>query len=354
MFLIREVEPKDIEDLYKLASMANFINLPKDRSLLSKKIVRSVNSFRNRQKESSEAEYMFVMEDLENSRIVGSSMIAAQHGTPEEPHSFFSVLPKRKVSRSLHMGFLHQVLRLGFIYDGPSEIGGLVLAPEYRAHPDKLGKLLSFSRFVYVAARRPQFKDEILCELMPPFNDRGESPIWEEIGRKFTNLRYDEADRLSRRNKEFITNLFPEGDIYTCMLSGEAREAIGEVGSETLPVKKMLESIGFTYRNMIDPFDGGPHYWAKTNAIEPVKRSRRIKVAKSARPNKALKAQRSSSGIVMSFSKKGLRAAKMEIQFHSANEILLNNDLKEALGIEDSTELWYLEVDRDPTRKNPA
>jgi arginine N-succinyltransferase len=354
MFLIREVEPKDIEDLYKLASMANFINLPRDRSLLVKKISRSQNSFKAKQKIPAECEYMFVLEDLESNRVVGSSIIMGQHGTPEEPHSFFTVLPKRKVSRSLHMGFLHQVLRLGFIYDGPSEIGGLVLMPDYRSHPDKLGKLLSFVRFLYIAARRPQFKDEILCELMPPFNERGESPIWEEIGRKFTNLRYDEADRLSRRNKEFITNLFPEGDIYTCMLSGEARESIGEVGPDTLPVKKMLETIGFTYRNMIDPFDGGPHYWAKTNSIDPVKRSRRVRVGKAPKGGKLPKGGKTLSGMLLSFSKKGVRVMKLDLPFISGQEILLDAQTKEWLGVEDSTELWFLEVDYDSYRKNPS
>jgi arginine N-succinyltransferase len=343
MFVLREADPRDIDDLFELAGMATFINLPRDRGLLAKKVAKSVQSFRGKLKDSREAEYLFVLEDRSLGKIIGTSMIVGQHGTPDEPHTYFMVLPKRKISKSLHMGFLHQVLRLGFDYDGPTEFGGLVLKNEYRSHPEKLGLLLSFLRFAYVAARRPQFRDEILCELMPPFNERGESPIWEGIGRKFTNLRYDEADRLSRRNKEFITSLFPEGDIYTCMLDAEAREAIGQVGPETQGVKRMLESIGFRYRNMIDPFDGGPHYWVKTDRADPLRRTRRVR--KSAR--KEAKDFAETEGLLLNFSKRGLRAARVSLRLKGA-EFVASPEVEAELGIEETTECYFLELKATP------
>jgi arginine N-succinyltransferase len=214
------------------------------------------------------------------------------------------------------------------------------LQPEYRKHPEKLGKLLSFVRFMYVAARRGQFREQILSELMPPFNERGESPIWEDIGRKFTNLRYDEADRLSRRNKEFITSLFPEGDIYTCMLASEAREAIGQVGEDTLPVKRMLESIGFQYRDMIDPFDGGPHFWAKTSAVDPVKRTKALKPFRGSKLPKGLKEV---SGMLMTVSKKGVRALQTTIEW-KGNEFIFEKSLADALGADEKSQFYFLEL----------
>jgi arginine N-succinyltransferase len=51
----------------------------------------------------------------------------------------------------------------------------------------------------------------------------------------------------------------------------EAREAIGKVGKETEPVKKMLESIGFKYTHEVDPFDGGPHFRCALRDIKPIK-----------------------------------------------------------------------------------
>ena len=55
------------------------------------------------------------------------------------------------------------------------------------------------------------------------------------------------------------------------LLPIEARNAIGKVGADTMPVKKMLEDAGFKYTNEVDPFDGGPHYRAKLNEIIPIK-----------------------------------------------------------------------------------
>jgi arginine N-succinyltransferase len=121
-------------------------------------------------------------------------------------------------------------------------------------------------------ARNPErFKPMVHSELMPPFDKNGNSPLWEAIGRKFLNMNYVEADILSRSNKEFILSLFPSENIYQTLLPLEAREAIGKVGKETEPVRRMLESIGFKYTYEVDPFDGGPHYRCPLKEIKPIK-----------------------------------------------------------------------------------
>ena len=114
---------------------------------------------------------------------------------------------------------------------------------------------------------------------MPPLDSEGNAPLWEAIGRRFMNMNYDEADKLSRSNKEFILSLFPSENIYMTLLPYEARNAIGKVGKDTEPVKAMLEKIGFKYNQEVDPFDGGPHYRANIDDIKPIKESfyRRIK-----------------------------------------------------------------------------
>ena len=53
---------------------------------------------------------------------------------------------------------------------------------------------------------------------------------------------------------------------------------IGVVGSKTKGVEKMLKEVGFTYSERIDPFDGGPHFHAKTDDVTLVKQTRRAKV----------------------------------------------------------------------------
>lgn len=273
MFLLRNVELKDLDDLYELSGKVFFINLPHDRKIIQDKIKKSLECFKNPSSSLENNYYIFVAEDLDTNKVIGVSMIHAQHGTDNEPHFFLRVSHENKYSNTINTGFVHGTLRLGLDTNGPTEIGGLVLSPEYRGHKDKLGKQMSFVRFLYMSQNKSQFKEDIHSELMPPLDQHGQSPLWEAIGRRFMNMDYIEADKLSRSNKEFILSLYPSDNIYMTLLPIEARNAIGKVGKDTQPVKKMLESIGFIYTNEVDPFDGGPHYRAKLESIKPVRES---------------------------------------------------------------------------------
>jgi arginine N-succinyltransferase len=279
-FLIRSAREEDLEELYRLSNLVYFINLPADRDILKEKIRVSTESFSGAIVDKFAREYIFVLENLEDHTLVGTSMIIARHGNPAEPHMYFHLKEIQKYSETIHAGFIHKVLQLKFDPDGPTEIGGLVINPSYRGHKGKLGRQLSYARFLFIKMKRRSFKNYILSELMPPLTESGESVLWEAVGRKFTNLSYQEADVLSRKNKEFVTSLFPKGDIYTCLLPGEARDAIGKVGEGAQPVRHMLERIGFKWKEHIDPFDGGPHYWAETDKITVIKAARRMTVAR--------------------------------------------------------------------------
>lgn len=271
MFILRSVQPHDLKDLYKLSNIMIFINLPPDEELISNKIESSMRSFKNPSSDLSENYYIFVLEDSETSEILGVSMIHAQHGTDAEPHFYLTVGQEAKFSQTINTGFVHGTLKLGLDSNGPTEIGGLILNPDYRGHKEKLGKQLSYVRFLFMANSPERFKSMIHSELMPPLDRHGNSPLWEAVGRRFLNMNYHEADVLSRNNKEFILSLFPSENIYQTLLPMEARESIGKVGKETEPVKKMLESIGFKYTYEVDPFDGGPHYRCPLKDIKPIK-----------------------------------------------------------------------------------
>ncbi len=271
MFVLRSVQPKDLKDMLKLSTIMNFINLPSDEELISSKIESSMKSFKTPNSNLSKNYYIFVLEDFNAGEVLGVSMIHAQHGTENEPHFYLSVGQEAKFSQTINTGFVHGTLKLGLDSNGPTEIGGLILNPSFRGHGDKLGKQLSFVRFLFMGIHPERFKPMIHSELMPPFDKHGNSPLWEAIGRRFMNMNYQEADVLSRNNKEFILSLFPSENIYQTLLPMEAREAIGKVGKETEPVRKMLESIGFRYTYEVDPFDGGPHYRCALRDIKPIR-----------------------------------------------------------------------------------
>jgi arginine N-succinyltransferase len=147
--------------------------------------------------------------------------------------------------------------------------------PAYRTSPERLGTMISYVRFLYIGAHRELFRDEVVAELLPPLEPDGTSHLWEALGRKFTDMSYAEADLLSKKNKEFIKGLFPEGVIYATLLPKEAQDVIGKVGATTRGVEKLLRRIGFRYAHRVDPFDGGPHFAATPDEILPVRETRR-------------------------------------------------------------------------------
>lgn len=278
MLLLRDVATTDLPGLQQLAAVLNTVNLPNDEKELQKIIDTSVRSFSGRIRDPMEREYLFVLEDVRSGKLVGTSMIIARHGTREAPHVFFEVSKRQTYSATIDRHFEHTVLSIAYHYDGPTEIGGLVVDPALRGQ-GKPGKQLSFVRFLFIGMHRPWFRDHVLAELLPPLLPDGRSLLWEALGRKFTGLTYAEADRMSRQNKEFIKELFPASDIYATLFTERTQKVIGRVGPETEGVKKMLERIGFRYVERIDPFDGGPHFEARTEDVSLIRAMRKCKVA---------------------------------------------------------------------------
>ena len=56
----------------------------------------------------AEREFVFVLEDLATKRIIGTSMIYAQHGTKRAPHIFFRVENDERYSVTLDRYFVHR------------------------------------------------------------------------------------------------------------------------------------------------------------------------------------------------------------------------------------------------------
>ena len=115
-----------------------------------------------------EREYLFVLENTTSEAVVGTSLVIAQHGTKEAPHTYYEVSEREHVLGQLDRHFRHKVLSIAYNYAGPTEIGGLVVDPPYRSGPEKPGKQLSYVRFLFLAMHRALFRERVLAELMPP------------------------------------------------------------------------------------------------------------------------------------------------------------------------------------------
>ena len=176
-------------------------------------------------------------------------MVIAQHGTRQSPCTFLDVTERESYSSTLDRHFRHQVLSIGFHFDGPTEIGGLVVDPGSRGGPDLPGKQLSLVRFLYMAMFPERFRDTVLAELMPPLAKDGKSLFWESFGRRFTGLDYQDADKRSRRGKEFIQQLFPGGEFYATLApapgpagarqgGAQHRGGAADAGPHRLPLRR--------------------------------------------------------------------------------------------------------------------
>jgi arginine N-succinyltransferase len=280
MLLLRDAQRSDLQSLSALARVLDTVNLPDDPRALTGIIDHSVRSFAGRIRNPLERSYVFVAEDARTGKVVGSSMVIAQHGTRESPCTFFQVSEREHYSGTLDRHFRHTVLSIGYHFDGPTEIGGLVVHPARRGGAEKPGKQLAYVRFLYMAAHPARFRDTVLAELMPPLTGDGRSVFWEAFGRRFTDLDYQTADKQSRENKEFIQQLFPPVDVYATLFPAGVRRMLGKVGPQTEPVRRLLDRIGFRYVSRIDPFDGGPHYEARLAEVTLVRAHRSATLAR--------------------------------------------------------------------------
>ncbi|GIW73902.1 MAG: hypothetical protein KatS3mg103_0424 [Phycisphaerales bacterium] len=316
MFIIRRARIEDVDTLLKLARMVHFINLPPDREIITEKILRSRACFRHvargepledpgptasparsasrgggggggvpggdglKASLSESKLFVFVLEDTQTKAVLGSSQLVSAMGGPGNPNVGFKITERSFFSQSLHTGMTHTVATLHLDESSPTEIGGLILQPAYRAHEARLGRLLSFVRFHFIGLYRQHFADRVLAEMMAPISDSGDNQFWDALGRRFINLSYDEADRFCQYSREFMFSLLPREDIYLTLLPAKARQGVGQVGKDTVPARRMLERLGFAYKGIIDPFDGGPHLEAQTDQIPLVRATRRCVVGR--------------------------------------------------------------------------
>lgn len=306
MFLIRQSKPKDAGTLLKLARMVYFINLPPYEAIIAEKIAHSARCFtragggevaekpsRRPRKggvvglaEQDSDLFMFTIEDTEAGGVIGTSQVKAHMGGPGNPNWSMKLSEKRFFSPELRQGTTHTVAKLHADESGPSEIGGLILAPSHRGHRQRPGRFLSFVRFHFIALHAELFAERILAEMIGPVSNDGDSPFWDAFGRKFIPVKYAEADRFCQFNRNFISELLPDGEIYITLFPLEIQNLVGVVSREALPARRLLESLGFKNRGFVDPFDGGPHLDAATKDIELIRSTRKLELGKAIAPER--------------------------------------------------------------------
>ncbi len=82
-FEIRAALPEDEDGLYEVAHHLDTVNLPDDREAIRGILEHSHKSFTGSIKDPKRREYVFVLRDVVQNRIIGTSMIIAQLGRRE-------------------------------------------------------------------------------------------------------------------------------------------------------------------------------------------------------------------------------------------------------------------------------
>ena len=329
MMIIRPASVTDLDALYDLSlkTGSGLTTLPKDKELLEEKIEDSLAAFNTDGNEPGLEYYLFMLEDTEQQKVVGTSALAATVGLSEAFYTYhLGTVVHSAPELSVHN--VIQALYLGNDYTGTTEICTLFLDPEYRKNGN--GPLLSRSRFMFIAENRSRFAPKIIAEMRGYSDENGRSPFWDAVGRHFFSMDFLKADALSGEgNNQFIAELMPKYPIYLALLPKEAREVIGKTHPDTLPALKMLEREGFEYRGYVDIFDAGPTIEVATDKVSTIKRSKNYTVRVSKQP--PTQVQRA---MLANHKLHDYRATLCDVSLED-DEVIISADLAEALMVTD-------------------
>lgn len=248
-------------------------NLPKDESGLKEKITLSESSFQKEFTQPGNELYFFVMEDLTNGKIAATSAILAE-ASSTRAHYYRVKTIKTQAKHPLVKPYMN-VLEVVRENEKASEVCSLYLHPNYR-HLG-LGRLISLSRFLFIAQERPRFESLMMAEMRGYIDENYNSPFWDAVGRHFCNLSYPEFLHQSENNKSLVQEILPEFPIYIDLLPRAAQEAINKIHPHTGPALEMLMEQGFSYEEEVDVCDGGPVVMVKTDEIRSVKKNEWMK-----------------------------------------------------------------------------
>ncbi|WP_461536219.1 arginine N-succinyltransferase [Spongorhabdus nitratireducens] len=276
MMVIRPIRSDDWDALWELANKTGpgFTSLQPHEERVREKLKWTLESY-DSEEAVGESLYLLVLEDTSIGKVVGIAGIESAVGMSEP---WYNYRVNTQVHHSAELDVYNKVetLILSSDHTGYSELCTLFLLPEYR-HSNN-GRLLSKSRFMFMAEHQKRFAPDVMAELRGYLDETQHSPFWESLGRKFFNVDFIEADQRVAHGKSFIAELMPNHPIYVNLLPEAAAEVIGKTQADTTPALKMLEREGLRYTGCVAIFDAGPLVEAPVRYVRAVKESYYCKV----------------------------------------------------------------------------
>jgi arginine N-succinyltransferase len=278
-YRLRPVALTDLDALERIAQASAFAinSLPDDRGQLRQRIERSLHAFSTDDAASGEELYLFVLEDLtESGRIIGTSGIMAQAGFRERFYSYRNELVVRDAPLLGHSQGLH-TLHLCHDLTGATLLSSFYIEPAYEG--TEAAQLLSRARLLFILAHAERFSDRIVAENPGLADHEGSSPFWDAVGRRFFNMDYPSAERLSGgRARSFIAELMPQTPLVVPLLPESAQWAIGQLHPVGELPFSILQDEGFETDTYVDVFDAGPTAEARLPHLRTVRLARKLVV----------------------------------------------------------------------------
>jgi len=338
MLVVRPARTDDIDAFVDLAEAAGpgFTSLQVPREDLAARLAKSVAAFNGEAKAEPGRIYVLMLEDTGTGEVKGVSAVKAKIGI-EDPYFNFRVLKVGQKSVAIDRRYDMDVLHLVNECGGSSEVGTLFVNPDMRG--TGAGRLISQSRYMMIAADRKRFSETVVAELRGHVEPNGHSPFWEAIGRKFFQMSFIEADRISAmKDNQFILDLMPKHPIYAVLLPQEAQDVIGVTHPSGIGARKLLEQEGFRFMDVVDIFDAGPLMKAPTKDIRTVRDSIPLIARKATRKGRT-------QALVTNNRFPDFRATHAMIDLTS-EEVELSNDTLRALDVTagDRVRVWHRHV----------
>ncbi|HFB65633.1 MAG TPA: arginine N-succinyltransferase [Aeromonadales bacterium] len=331
MSIIRPVKTSDLSQLVELSNLAGhgLTTLSSDPERLKQQITLSEQSFKKTVSQPEHEYYLFVLEDSESGDVIGTSALEAAVGM-SEPFYTYKVGTNVHSSRKLGIYNPMEILLLGNDYTGTTELCTLFLSPKYRRGLN--GRLLSKSRFLFMAQFRERFADRVIAEMRGYSDENGRSPFWDALGSKFFSLSFSEADRISGLgSNQFIAELMPRYPVYVSLLPKAAREVIGRTHPDTFPALKLLKRDGFRYQGYVDIFDAGPTIECYTDNISTIKASQLYRVTISDKATQSTQAY-----FISNTEKDAFRATLGTLEKVTHDQVLMSQQMADKLNINDA------------------
>lgn len=278
-YCIRPAHLNDLEDLHSLATISGpgMTSLPTNRSYLKQRLAGAGSL--------DSGDHLLMLEHMPSGRGIGCASIREKAGLGTAHWNFQIVSAPPNGGKPDQMNgidftqfdhYRKPILKKAFLvptqsYQGDSELGSLFLHPDHRSQKG-IGRLLSLSRFMVIAASPDLFSNVIWSELRGQVTRDAHSAFYDAVMGPLLGISFRRADQryALEGHKDLITKL-PQSAIQIKQLPPSAQSVIGRVHDRGEGAKALLKAAGLAFEGVIDLFEAGPLMAAQKSSLPIVK-----------------------------------------------------------------------------------